>query len=61
MSTRQIFVTAGDSSRSERLMVHGLARLGSAALTVAEFVIVLLALLALGATTIPAIVRTRKR
>jgi len=42
-------------------MLHGLARLGSAALTVAEFVIVLLALLALGATTILALVRIRKR
>ena len=42
-------------------MVHGLARLGSAALTVAEFAIVLLALLVLGATTIPALVRSRNR
>ncbi|HJX98573.1 MAG TPA: hypothetical protein VJ281_06830 [Chthoniobacterales bacterium] len=61
MSTRQIFLTASDSSQSERLMVHGLARLGSAALTVAEFVIVLLALLVLGATAIPGLVRIRKR
>lgn len=42
-------------------MVPGLARLGSAALTVAEFVIVLLALLVLGATAIPGLVRIRKR
>jgi hypothetical protein len=40
-------------------MIHGLARLGSAALTVAEFAIVLSALLILGATTIPAMIRKR--
>ena len=42
-------------------MVNGLARLGSAALTVAEFAIVLLAVLLLGATTIPTLFRTHKR
>jgi hypothetical protein len=42
-------------------MVHGVARLGAAALTVAEFVIVLAALLVLGATTIPTLFRPRKR
>jgi hypothetical protein len=40
-------------------MVHGLARLGSAALTVAEFAIVLGAVLLLGATTIPGMIRKR--
>jgi Sec-independent protein translocase protein TatA len=40
-------------------MVNGLARLGSAALTVAEFAIVLVAILLLGATTIPALMRKR--
>jgi hypothetical protein len=42
-------------------MVNGLARLGVAALTVAHFAIVLIALIFLGATTIPALVRARKR
>jgi len=42
-------------------MVHGLARLGSAALTVAEFAIVLTVILVLGATAIPTVVRNRKR
>ena len=42
-------------------MVHGLARLGAAALTVAEFAIVLVALLLLGATTIPTLLRVRKQ
>jgi hypothetical protein len=42
-------------------MVHGLARLGAAALTVAHFAIVLIAILFLGVTTIPALVRIRKR
>ena len=42
-------------------MVHGLARLGSAALTVAEFALVLAAIVVLGATIIPALVRVRKR
>jgi len=42
-------------------MVHVLARLGSAALTVAEFAIVLTVILVLGATAIPTVVRSRKR
>ena len=55
------FVTVGARPQSFGLMVHGLARLGAAALTVAEFAIVLLAILALGATTLPGLVRARKR
>jgi hypothetical protein len=43
------------------MMVHGLARLGSAALLVAEFAIVLVFLLVLGATAVPAMLRSRKR
>jgi len=42
-------------------MVQGLARLGAAALTVAEFTIVLAALLLLGATAIPGLVGVRRR
>jgi len=42
-------------------MVHVIARLVAAALTVAEFVVVLAAVLALGATTIPTLCRARKR
>jgi competence protein ComGC len=41
-------------------MVQSLARLGSAALTIAEFALVLLALAVLGITTIPALVRDLK-
>ena len=61
MSNAENFVTVERWPRSEKVMVHGLARLGSAALTVAEFAIVLFALLILGATTIPALVRSRNR
>jgi len=42
-------------------MVHGLARLGAAVLTAAEFAIVLIVLIFLGATAIPGLVRIRKR
>gem|GEM_PF-2123893 len=42
-------------------MVHGLARLMSAAATVVEFAIVLAVLLVLGATAIPGLVRIRRR
>jgi hypothetical protein len=42
-------------------MVHGLARLGSAALTVAEFAIVLTVILMLGATAIPGLICVRRR
>jgi len=42
-------------------MIRGLARLGSAALAVLEFAIVLAVLLLLGATAIPSLVRVRKR
>jgi len=42
-------------------MVHGLARLGSAAFTAAQFAIVLVALLLLGLTTIPTLIRARNR
>jgi hypothetical protein len=42
-------------------MLHGLARLGSAALTVAEFAIVLTVILMLGATAIPGLIRIRRR
>jgi hypothetical protein len=42
-------------------MMRGVAKLGSATLTVAEFAIVLSVLLVLGATTIPTLVRARKR
>jgi len=42
-------------------MVHGLARLMSAVLTVVEFAIVLAVLLVLGATAIPGLVRIRRR
>jgi hypothetical protein len=42
-------------------MLQSLAKLRSAALAAAEFTIVLIVLLILGATTIPALVRVRKR
>lgn len=41
-------------------MLHGLARMGAAALTFMEFIIVLFAILFLGATTISTLVRNRK-
>ena len=42
-------------------MVQGRARLGSAALTIVELSLVMVALVILGATTLPALVRVRKR
>jgi hypothetical protein len=42
-------------------MVHALTRLGLAALLFAELSIVLLFLLVLGATTVPGLIRIRKR
>jgi len=44
-----------------RLTMRGLAKLGLAALTIAQFVIVLAALLLLGATAIPSLARVRRR
>ena len=41
--------------------MRGLAKLGLAALTIAQFVIVLAALLLLGATAIPSLARVRRR
>jgi hypothetical protein len=43
------------------LMLHDLAKFGSAALLVAEFTLILLALLILGLAAIPGQVRKRKR
>lgn len=42
-------------------MMRGVARLGSATFMVAEFAIALSVLFVLGATTIPTLVRARKR
>jgi len=42
-------------------MVHVLARLTSVAFAVAEYAIILMVLLVLGATAIPGLVRVRKR
>jgi len=42
-------------------MGHALTRLGSAALLFAEFSIVLLFLMVLGATAVPGLIRIRKR
>jgi hypothetical protein len=61
MSNAENFVTVERGPQSEKVMVNGLARLGQAALTFAEFAIVLIALVLLGATAIPGLVRASKR
>jgi len=43
------------------MMVHALGRLGSAALWITEFAVVLVVLLVLGATAVPGLIRVRKR